>query len=119
MASDDGALTYHRLPSFVKVFSAVRNMDELRLPPEWVALHGGDLPFQCKLVMSNGTRWTVRNLRIASGCHFHVGWPEFRRDIELEHGDKLTFTLVDVGTFHVKRYKTGPAGHEGVISNIG
>ncbi|KAL1545112.1 B3 domain-containing protein REM1-like [Salvia divinorum] len=68
MAANYGALDYHSLPSFMKVFSVTRKMEELRLPPEWVRLHEGDLPFQCRLVMPNGMRWTVRNLRISSGC---------------------------------------------------
>ncbi|KAL1560096.1 B3 domain-containing protein REM1-like [Salvia divinorum] len=82
-------------------------MEELRLPSKWVGIHGGDLPFECRLVMPNGKGWTVRILRIASGCHFCVGWLEFRRDNRIAHGDNLTFTLVDVGTFQVKRYSMG------------
>ncbi|KAL1534099.1 B3 domain-containing protein REM20-like [Salvia divinorum] len=46
-------------------------------------------------------------LNIASGCHFCISWPEFRRDNHIQYGDYLTFTLVDVGTFNVKRYKLG------------
>ncbi|KAG6399966.1 hypothetical protein SASPL_141454 [Salvia splendens] len=78
-----------------------------RLPPQWVAEYGNDLSFDCRLVMPNGSSWQVRALKIASGCHFCVGWSEFRRGNNISHGEKLTFTLVDVGIFHVKRYKSG------------
>ncbi|XP_042019111.1 B3 domain-containing protein REM20-like [Salvia splendens] len=98
---------YHRLPSFIKVISGSRNKEELRLPPQWVAEYGNDLSFDCRLVMPNGSSWQVRALKIASGCHFCVGWSEFRRGNNISHGEKLTFTLVDVGIFHVKRYKSG------------
>ncbi|KAG6436359.1 hypothetical protein SASPL_101255 [Salvia splendens] len=77
------------------------------LPPQWVAEHGDDLPFDCRLVMPNGSRWPVRLLKIASGCHFCVGWSEFWHGNNIFHGEKLTFTLVDMGIFHVKRYKSG------------
>ncbi|KAG6403670.1 hypothetical protein SASPL_135898 [Salvia splendens] len=107
MADDDPLVAYHRLPSFIKVFSGGRNKDELRFPPQWVAEHGDDLPFDCRLVMPNGSRWQVRLLKIASGCHFCVGWPEFWRGNNISHGEILTFTLVDVGIFHVKSYKSG------------
>ncbi|KAG6388649.1 hypothetical protein SASPL_150081 [Salvia splendens] len=53
MADDDSYGTYHRLPSFIKVFSGARNKEEMRLPPQWVAEHGDDLPFECRLVMLN------------------------------------------------------------------
>ncbi|KAL1568936.1 B3 domain-containing protein REM1-like [Salvia divinorum] len=105
MAADgEDDVDYLRLPSFVKVFSEARNMDELRLPPEFIGRYGEELPFDCRLVMPNGVTWTVRLLKIASGAHFQVGWAEFRRDNRLHHGDFLIFTLVDVGTFRVKRY---------------
>ncbi|KAL1559252.1 B3 domain-containing protein REM1-like [Salvia divinorum] len=104
--SHDG-LEYLKQPSFIKVFCVTRNMDNLRLPPKWVANHGGDLPFQCRLVMPNGTKWSVRLLRIENGCHFWGGWAEFVADNCIQHHDYLTFTLVDVGTFHVKRYDFG------------
>ncbi|KAG6424550.1 hypothetical protein SASPL_114968 [Salvia splendens] len=68
MADEDPFGAYHRLPSFIKVFSMSRNKAELRLPPQWVAEHGDDLPFDYRL---------------------------------------LSFTLVDVRIFHVKRYKSG------------
>ncbi|KAG6432747.1 hypothetical protein SASPL_104333 [Salvia splendens] len=102
MADDDSYGTYHRLPSFIKVFSGARNKEEMRLPPQWVAEHGDDLPFDCRLVMPNGTRWPVRLLKIASGCHFCVGWSEFWRGNNIAHEEKLGFTLVDVGIFHFK-----------------
>ncbi|XP_042060521.1 B3 domain-containing protein REM20-like [Salvia splendens] len=57
--------------------------------------------------MPNGSRWPVRLLKIASGCHFCVGWSEFWHGNNIFHGEKLTFTLVDMGIFHVKRYKSG------------
>ncbi|KAL1567361.1 B3 domain-containing protein REM20-like [Salvia divinorum] len=57
--------------------------------------------------MPNGARWPVHLVEITSGCHFYVGWLEFRCKNHIYHGDKLIFTLVDVGIFHVKRYKTG------------
>ncbi|KAG6412168.1 hypothetical protein SASPL_124838 [Salvia splendens] len=78
MADDDSYGAYHRLPSFIKVFYGARNKEEMRLPPQWVAEHGDDLPFDCRLRGNN-----------------------------ISHGDKLSFTLVDVGIFHVKRYKSG------------
>ncbi|KAL1546137.1 B3 domain-containing protein REM20-like [Salvia divinorum] len=76
--ADNGDLDYIRLPSFFKHFSEARSMEELRLPPEWVRIHGGDLSFQCKL-----------------------------RDNRIVHGDFLTFMLVDVGKFQVERYNPG------------
>ncbi|KAG6394315.1 hypothetical protein SASPL_144899 [Salvia splendens] len=88
--------------------TCVSSVDSVqRLPPQWVAEYGNDLSFDCRLVMPNGSSWQVRALKIASGCHFCVGWSEFRRGNNISHGEKLTFTLVDVGIFHVKRYKLG------------
>ncbi|XP_042005989.1 uncharacterized protein LOC121754744 [Salvia splendens] len=107
MADDDSYGAYQRLPSFIKVFSGARNKEEMRLPPQWVAEHGEELPFDCRLVMPNGSRWPVRVLNIASGCYFCVGWSEFWRGNKISHGETLCFTLVDVGIFHVKRYKSG------------
>ncbi|KAG6411582.1 hypothetical protein SASPL_129665 [Salvia splendens] len=104
---DDSYGAYHRLPSFIKVFSGARNKEEMRLPPQWVAEHGEELSFDCRLVMPNGSRWPVRVLNIASECYFCVGWSEFRRGNKISHGETLCFTLVDVGIFHVKRYKSG------------
>ncbi|KAG6408692.1 hypothetical protein SASPL_131711 [Salvia splendens] len=106
-AYDDSYGAYQRLPSFIKVFSGARNKEEMRLPPQWVAEHGEELPFDCRLVMPNGSRWPVRVLNIASGCYFCVGWSEFWRGNKISHGETLCFTLVDVGIFHVKRYKSG------------
>ncbi|KAG6410393.1 hypothetical protein SASPL_128451 [Salvia splendens] len=78
-----------------------------RLPPQWVAEHAENLPFDCRLVMPNGSSWPVRLLNIASGCYLCVGWADFRRGNNICHGEILTFTLVDGGIFHVKRYKSG------------
>ncbi|KAG6430084.1 hypothetical protein SASPL_108145 [Salvia splendens] len=36
--------------------------------------------------MPNGTRWEVRLVQIASGCHFCVGWSDFRRGNNVSHG---------------------------------
>ncbi|XP_047948930.1 B3 domain-containing protein REM20-like [Salvia hispanica] len=104
---DIGALAYLRLPSFMKRFSEDHSMDELRVPPEFVATHGDELPFDCRLVMSRGGRgWPVRLLKIASGCHFRVGWPEFRIINRIVQDDVFVFTMVQPGIFHVKRFKT-------------
>ncbi|XP_042029883.1 B3 domain-containing protein REM20-like [Salvia splendens] len=54
--------------------------------------------------MPNGDGWTVRLLHLGSGSRFQTGWREFVGDNLFKHGDFLTFTLVDVSTFHVKRY---------------
>ncbi|KAL1540576.1 B3 domain-containing protein REM1-like [Salvia divinorum] len=122
MADGDAYLTYHRLPSFIKVFSGLLHTDQMGLPPEWVARHRDHLLHDCQLVMPNRTRWPVRLLDIARGCHFCVGWSEFVRDNNTEHGDKLTFTVADAGIFHVKRYKTNtgcpPRGDLGILPEI-
>lgn len=76
-----------------------------RIPHEFVAAHGQDLPFDCRLVMARGRQWPVRLFRIASGCHFHTGWPAFCIHNRIIDEDLFTFTLVDVGVFQVKRYK--------------
>ncbi|XP_047945734.1 B3 domain-containing protein REM20-like [Salvia hispanica] len=101
---DNGAIDYLRLPSFMKKFSEDTSLNELRLPPEFVALHGANIPFDCRLVMPRGRSWPVRLLKIASGCHFHAGWSDFRIIHNIVHDDFLTFTMVDDGIFHVKRY---------------
>ena len=54
--------------------------------------------------MPNGVGWTVRILRLENGSRFQTGWREFVGDNLFKPGDFLTFTLVDVGTFHIKRY---------------
>ncbi|KAG6404974.1 hypothetical protein SASPL_132553 [Salvia splendens] len=54
MAENDAYADYHKLPSFIKVFSRSRNKEGLRLPPLWVAEHGSDLPVDCSLLMPNG-----------------------------------------------------------------
>ncbi|KAG6421387.1 hypothetical protein SASPL_117938 [Salvia splendens] len=79
-------------------FSGTRH----RLPSEFVGIHGGDLPFDCRLVWPKGIRYVVRLLKLAKGFYFSTGWPEFIRANGIEHGDYLTFTLVDAGTFNVK-----------------
>ncbi|XP_042041109.1 uncharacterized protein LOC121786536 [Salvia splendens] len=66
-----------------------------------------DLLFDCRLVWPNGRLYMVRLLRLANGYYFSTGWPEFIRSNGIVHGDYLTFTLVDVGTFNVKRYDMG------------
>ncbi|XP_047956640.1 uncharacterized protein LOC125202305 [Salvia hispanica] len=91
--ADNADREYLRLPSFCKRFSELHSMDELRLPPEFVAQHGAELPFDCRLVMARGRPWPVRLLRIASGWQFHVGWKEFRIHNRIVDEDLLTFTL--------------------------
>ncbi|KAL1549503.1 hypothetical protein AAHA92_17601 [Salvia divinorum] len=46
-------------PSFLKCFSLTKNMDSIRLPPEWVSEHGDELPYECSLVMPNDVQWTL------------------------------------------------------------
>ncbi|KAL1564641.1 B3 domain-containing protein-like protein [Salvia divinorum] len=87
-------IAYPRLPSFLKFFSMIRNADNLRLPPSFVADHGNMIPFECTLVMPNGNSSLVGLLNIASGCHFRTGWAEFVRQNDIRHGDSLVFTLV-------------------------
>ncbi|KAG6431438.1 hypothetical protein SASPL_109517 [Salvia splendens] len=60
--------------------------------------------FDCRLVMPCGRSWPVRLLNIVSGCHFHTGWAKFCLANNIIHDDVLTFTMVDAGIFHVKRY---------------
>ncbi|KAG6406339.1 hypothetical protein SASPL_133939 [Salvia splendens] len=98
------AMDYLRLPSFMKKISIEHCLNELRIPPEFVALHGAHLPFDYRLVTPRGRSWPVRVLNIASGCHFHTGWADFRLTNNIIHDDVLTFTMVDAGIFHVKRY---------------
>ncbi|KAG6406154.1 hypothetical protein SASPL_133753 [Salvia splendens] len=97
-------MDYSRLPSFMKKISIEHCLNELRIPPEFVALHGAQLTFDCRLIMPHGRSWPVRLLNIASGCHFHTGWTEFRLSNNIIHDDVLTFTMVDAGIFHVKCY---------------
>ncbi|KAG6394338.1 hypothetical protein SASPL_144922 [Salvia splendens] len=86
-------------------FSEATSLNELRIPPEFVALHGANLPFDCHLITLLGRRiFPVRVLNIARGCHFHAGWSDFRITNEIVHHDVLTFTMVDAGVFLVKRY---------------
>ncbi|KAL1549502.1 hypothetical protein AAHA92_17601 [Salvia divinorum] len=56
-------------PSFLKCFSLTKNMDSIRLPPEWVSEHGDELPYECSLVMPNDVQWTVRLMEIGSRCY--------------------------------------------------
>ncbi|XP_042009209.1 B3 domain-containing protein REM1-like [Salvia splendens] len=97
-------MDYFKLPSFMKKISIEHCLTELRIPPKFVALHGAQLPFDCRLVMPSGQRWQVRLLNIASGCHFHTGWSEFRLANNIIHDDVLTFTMVDAGIFYVNQY---------------
>ncbi|KAG6392948.1 hypothetical protein SASPL_147177 [Salvia splendens] len=74
LMANNGAMEYLRLPSFMKKFSEATSLNELRIPPEFVALHGANLPFDCRLITLLGRRsFPVRMLNIASGCHFHAG----------------------------------------------
>ncbi|XP_042016098.1 uncharacterized protein LOC121764084 [Salvia splendens] len=84
---------YLSLPAFMK-----------RLPDEFVGLYGHDLPFDCRLVWPNGSRYMVRILKLDTGFYFSTGWRDFVRATGVGHGDHLTFTLVDVGIFNVKRF---------------
>ncbi|KAG6427957.1 hypothetical protein SASPL_112205 [Salvia splendens] len=95
---------YQHLPAFMKVFHRVRCKDDMRLPDEFVGNHGHELPFDCRLVWPNGVRHMVRILKLEHGWFFSTGWREFVRATGVEHGDHLTFTLVDVGMFNVKRF---------------
>ncbi|KAG6395957.1 hypothetical protein SASPL_142091 [Salvia splendens] len=104
-ADDKLAMEFLRMPSFIKTFSEATSMNELRIPPEFVALHGANLPFDCRLITLLGRKsFPVRVLNIASGCHFYAGWSDFRITNEIVHHDVLTFTMVDAGVFLVKRY---------------
>ncbi|XP_042029783.1 B3 domain-containing protein REM20-like [Salvia splendens] len=67
-------------------------------------VHGPTLPVQCRLVMPNGVGWTVGLVRMENGTRFQIGWREFVDDNIFKHGDFMTISLVDVGTFHIKRY---------------
>ncbi|KAG6426800.1 hypothetical protein SASPL_111034 [Salvia splendens] len=87
---DNGAMDYFRLSSFMKKFSEDHSLNEL-------AIHGADLPFHCRLVMPRRRSWPIRLLKIASGCHFHAGWSNFRIINDIVHDDVLTFTMVDAG----------------------
>ncbi|KAL1559741.1 B3 domain-containing protein-like protein [Salvia divinorum] len=91
-------------PSFSKCFSALHNIDSIRIPPEWVMQYGSDVPFQCVLFMPNRFCWTVRMLNIASRCHFNIGWKEFVIDNHIHNNDTLVFTHKGEGEFHVQRY---------------
>ncbi|KAG6411742.1 hypothetical protein SASPL_129826 [Salvia splendens] len=57
-------------------------------------------------MMSNGVGWSGQcdSFRLLS--HFYVCWSEFVAGNLIELVDFPTFTLVDVGTFNVKRYDT-------------
>ncbi|KAG6419003.1 hypothetical protein SASPL_121211 [Salvia splendens] len=79
---------YQRLPSFMKVFHQERCKDDM--------VSG--------LVWTNGIRYRVRILKLANGFFFTSGWREFVLATGVVHGDHLTFTLVDVGDFNVKRF---------------
>lgn len=80
-------------------------------------------PVDCRLITLLGRNiFPVRVLNIASGCHFHAGWSDFRFTNEIVHDDVLTFTMVDAGVFVVKRYnpRTGcpPLGDlQGALRN--
>ncbi|XP_042016336.1 B3 domain-containing protein REM20-like [Salvia splendens] len=100
----NGGLPYLRRTSFLKVFSRLNNMVELRIPADFDALYSPRLPLECRLVRPNGIGWTLQLFRLGSGSRFRDGWPEFVHDNLLKHGDFLTSTLADVGIFHVKRY---------------
>ncbi|XP_042041329.1 putative B3 domain-containing protein REM4 [Salvia splendens] len=103
--ANNGAMEYLRLPSIMKKFSETTSLNELRIPPEFVALHGANLPFDCRLITLLGRRsFSVRVLNIASGCHLQAGWSDFRVTNEIVHDDVLTFTMVDAGVFLVKRF---------------
>ncbi|KAL1560028.1 hypothetical protein AAHA92_10295 [Salvia divinorum] len=91
-------------PSFSKCFSTLHNIDNIRIPPEWVMQYRSDVPFQCVLFMPNGFCWTVRMLNIASGCHFNIGWKEFVIDNHIHNNDTLVFTHKGEGKFRVQRY---------------
>ncbi|XP_042013272.1 uncharacterized protein LOC121761703 [Salvia splendens] len=88
----------------MQIFHEVRFKDDMRFPDEFVSLHGHDLPFDCRLVWPNGRRHMVRILKLGHGFYFSTGWREFVRATGIVHGDHLTFTLVDVGIFNVKRF---------------
>ncbi|XP_042006149.1 putative B3 domain-containing protein Os03g0619850 isoform X2 [Salvia splendens] len=95
---------YQRLPAFMMVFHQGRFHDDMRLPDKFVGINGHDLPFDCRLVWPNGIRYRVRILKLANGFFFSSGWREFVRATGVVHDDHLTFTLVDVGIFNVKRF---------------
>ncbi|XP_042009241.1 B3 domain-containing protein REM8-like [Salvia splendens] len=112
---------YQRLPAFMKVFHQEHCKDDMRIPPEFVGIHGDELPFDCRLVWSNGMRFIVRILKIANGFYLSTGWREFVRATGVVHGDHLTFTLVDVGIFNVKRFDSAshcpPQGDVDVVED--
>ncbi|KAG6415910.1 hypothetical protein SASPL_123329 [Salvia splendens] len=95
---------YQRLPAFMMLFHQVRCKDDMRLLDEFVGIHGHGLPFDCRLVWPNGIRHMVRILKLQNGFFFATGWKEFVSATGVAHGDYLTFTLVDVGIFNVKRF---------------
>ncbi|KAG6427782.1 hypothetical protein SASPL_112029 [Salvia splendens] len=112
---------YQRLPAFMKVFHQERCKDDMRLPPEFVGIHGYDLLFDCRLVWPNGIRYRVRILKLANGFFFSSRRREFVRATGVVHGDHLTFTLVDVRIFNVKRFDSAthcpPQGDVDVVED--
>ncbi|KAL1536949.1 B3 domain-containing protein REM20-like [Salvia divinorum] len=58
VSSGDG-VPYNKKPTFMKLFSATKNNDRLRIPPEFIGRHGSDHPFHCKLIMPNDRDWSV------------------------------------------------------------
>ncbi|XP_042059705.1 B3 domain-containing protein REM5-like [Salvia splendens] len=100
------------LPAFMK-----------RLPPEFVGIHGHDLPFDCRLVWPNGTRYSVRILKLEHGFYFTSEWSNFVRATRVVHGDHLIFTLVGAGIFNVRRFdrytNCPPQGDMEVIEDDG
>ncbi|XP_042003642.1 B3 domain-containing protein At4g34400-like [Salvia splendens] len=97
---------YQRIPAFMTVFHQGRFHDDMRLLDDFVGVNGHDIPFDCRLVWPNGMRYRVRVLKLGHGFFFSSGWRDFIRDTGVLHGDTLTFTLVDVGMFNVKRFNS-------------
>ncbi|KAG6389188.1 hypothetical protein SASPL_150647 [Salvia splendens] len=57
---------YQRLSTFMKVFHQERCKDDMRLPPEFVGIHGHDLLFDYRLIWPNGIRY--RRFDSATHC---------------------------------------------------
>ncbi|KAG6421364.1 hypothetical protein SASPL_117915 [Salvia splendens] len=113
---------YQRLPAFMKVFHRERCKDDMRLPDDFVGIHGQNMPFDCRLVWPNGGRHLVRILKLEDGFFFSTGWRQFVGATGVVHGDHLIFTLVDVGIFTVKRFNRGtlcppPGDVDGVVED--
>ncbi|CAN1150295.1 B3 domain-containing transcription factor VRN1 [Linum perenne] len=103
MAEQAGMLMFQvKIPRFsVILLDDTAGVNKLRIPEEFAAEHGAELPNTVILKLPNGSEWKVGVLRISRRIWFHEGWQDFAQFNSLAPGYFMVFQYDSSGYFLV------------------